>query len=201
MTTGTPPEANESGQIQFYNGALYFFGGNDYVGSLDVNLYKFDLLTSEWSVVSMLTSERPYGRIMGGSAIVGSYYYIIGGYCNDLYHDIPDIWRVDLSIYPTSWEYINMEHDPYYEHLARDGFGYAFSDSKVFIFGGWTYNGIKNDLLELDPSKVYEGVLPFQWKIMSELAVIPTARVGHAMEVYNENLYILGGKNKQGKKY
>lgn len=149
----------------------------------------------------MLTSERPYGRIMGGSAMVGSYYYIIGGYCNDLYSDIPDIWRVDLSINPTSWEYISMEHDPYYEYLARDGFGYAFSDVKVYMFGGWTYNGIKNDLLELDPSKVYKGASPFQWKILSELAVIPTARVGHAMEVYNENLYILGGKNKQGKKY
>lgn len=100
----------------------------------------------------MVSKERPLGRILGGSAIVGAYFYIFGGYASNLYHDVPDIWRIDLSQISSYWEFISMENDPYYEFLARDGFGYAFSDSKIYMFGGWTYNGIKNDLLELDVS-------------------------------------------------
>jgi hypothetical protein len=64
----------------------------------------------------------------------------------------------------------------------------------VFVFGGETFGrGNYNSLsvLNLDHSKL-------EFQNLSDKLTVPTARRGHAMEVYNDKLYIFGGVDISG---
>jgi hypothetical protein len=63
----------------------------------------------------------------------------------------------------------------------------------VYLFGGSNKAGYSNNLSLLDLS---EKDLEFQ--ILSRRINVPTARKGHAMEAYDDKLYIFGGVDGDG---
>ena len=77
--------------------------------------------------------------------------------------------------------------------LNSEAFGYKCSGNTVYIFGGNSFAEFSNQLMKFEFITKTQAVRNF-----SRGMTVPTSRQGHAMEVFNDNLYILGGKNKEG---
>ena len=104
---------------------------------------------------------------------------------------VKDIILVNLLGDSYEMEYINM----YNEEIAQAAHGYVIKDSLVYLFGGRTQESRLNSLarLDLDNSNL-------SFDILGRDSDNPSARGGHAMEVYSDELYILGGIDNNGNK-
>jgi N-acetylneuraminic acid mutarotase len=73
---------------------------------------------------------------------------------------------------------------------SQTAFGYICNGSKIYIFGGLSFSGHTNQLVELNLESSGEIT------VLSESIRIPTPRYGHGMIVYDEKLLIFGGVDK-----
>jgi hypothetical protein len=71
--------------------------------------------------------------------------------------------------------------------------GYLCKDNLIYILGGAYLQGNLNSLAVIDLNIRELRVSP-----LSKNHSIPIERGGHAMEVYNDELYLVGGKDTQG---
>jgi hypothetical protein len=71
--------------------------------------------------------------------------------------------------------------------------GYLCKDNLIYFFGGGYSQGNQNSLAVIDLGNRELRVSP-----LSKNHSTPIARGGHAMEVYNNELYLFGGKDSQG---
>jgi hypothetical protein len=95
------------------------------------------------------------------------------------------IYKIDLSYENYSAEQIPISNEGVAEWL----FGYDCVNNRVYLFGGGSNaDGFFNSLSILDLS---QSKLEFQ--LLNEDMNVPTARKGHAMEAYNDKIYIFGG--------
>jgi hypothetical protein len=77
----------------------------------------------------------------------------------------------------------------YNKGVAEFLFGYDCVDNLVYLFGGGSNNdGYFNNLSIIDLS---QNELKFQ--LFNTAIDVPTARRAHAVEAYNDKLYIFGG--------
>lgn len=184
--------------MQYYKGALYMFGGFDYKNPMQIELYKFDIDSEQWTRIEIL-GLKPPGRIYSRMMVHNSYFYILHGYQADLGLEIPNLWRINLDN-PVQWEEILYDPtDKIIEAAKRDAFGYVVNEDKLIIFGGFNDLGVKNDILTLDLSKL-NPEHTFRYEILAKDAAVPTPRASHAMEIIGEKLYILGGVDRHGSK-
>ena len=74
---GKPSERRGHATAAGPDGSLYVFGGGD--GSYNNELYKLDLDTKEWHLITPRGSVRPSTRFGHAMAVVGSDLFVFGG--------------------------------------------------------------------------------------------------------------------------
>jgi hypothetical protein len=161
-----------------------------YKGSLYINrknyLYIYNLETNLW------TQEKSFkdGNIDLSEYIQCVYndnMYLILGWEEVSYASSNQVYKIDLS----SERYELVKMSVLKEGIPGYAFGYDCDDNLVFQFAGDTIaDGDFNNLSVLD---LFLQDLEFE--NLSERLEVPTARKGHAMEAYDDKLYIFGGIN------
>ncbi len=164
--------------IDYYNGKLFVWGGESFIN----RLYEYDIDSDTWTGTSGF--QKPVNN--NGVCIHNDYLYAIGGNNMMSYKYMGSTFKINL----TSGDYeieeipINSLGDSY------ASFGYVCRDNHMYLFGGYSQSGNKNSLIHVDLD-----VSPPSFSLLSDQFLAPSARRGHAMEVYNDKLYIFGGIN------
>jgi hypothetical protein len=173
-------------RIEYYNGSILMFTG-DY-------FYKFEIESKSWNRFDLSGIKvNPINSY--GVCIYKDSLYSIFGWDVALSKDVSSIYKVDLSTGNYKVEEIEIDDT----EIGNWSFGYACIDNMMYIFGGASMN---EKLTEYYNSLVvYNLESPtIPMAKLSHNMKVPTPRRGHAMEVYNEELYILGGINSNGNK-
>lgn len=158
-----------------------------WTGSL---IYKYELLNNVW--IKIQTKGKFQRNIISNSLIVyKDHFYSFYGWDFTASTPVTEITKVNLSgdSYEVESIYINNEEIAGWSHA------YVNKDNYVYLFGGGSQEGYLNSLSRLD---LDQSTLSFD--ILSKILDYPTARGGHAMEVYNDEIYIFGGIDNYGNK-
>lgn len=143
--TGDPYKRSEHSAI-LHDGDIYFFGGYDSdEGEYTKDLYKFDIVTEDFSEVITLgiTIIPPRGGVQ--MVVNGGKFYVFGGRNTDevlgdfwFYHTAPNKW-IKISDPPIKRAFYSAA--AYNESLFIYG-GYSLNPSSQKIFGNelWQYN-------------------------------------------------------------
>lgn len=142
-------------------------------------LYKYEIATGQWIRIEFIGKQVESVQNNGLCIYKNTMYSVLGSFSSS-----SSVYKIDLKSGNYELEDIYIDSDG----MADSGFGYACKDNMIFIFGGSTYTGKHNNLAVLDFDK-----LPLKFTILSKQFKTPTARRGHAMELYNNKLYIYGG--------
>ncbi len=149
-------------------------------------LYRYEIDTGIW------TKIQPSGEETGFA-----FKYALCIYNNQLYSVLgafepaQSVIKIDLA----SQNY-NLERNWIdTRDMGDTGMGYYCDANLIYMFGGNAGNEDHNSLTVLDFEKY-----PFQFKFLSKDMKLPSARRGHAMEVYDDRLYIYGGTSDSGSK-
>ncbi len=111
--------------------------------------------------------------------------YLIMGLDIISYRQSTTIYKIDLSNEIYELQEISISKEGMAEYTS----GYDCIDNQVYIFGGDSlYDGYFNNLSILDLSSQ-----DLEFQIITKNMNVPTARRGHAMQAYNDKLYIFGG--------
>lgn len=189
------PSPRSSASISYYNHALYIFGGAEEIDNIefttDNQLYRFDMYTQEWSIIEIL-GDKPPGMHLHCTIVYDGYLYVVYGFSIEGSMNIPDIWRINLDN-PTSWEKMPLANSKEEMHeISRSMHRVVEYDGVMYMFGGWTIYGSRNDLLSLDLKKQ-----PYEWKELSKNGIYPPSRRGHTSFQLDNHIYIFGGENEE----
>lgn len=168
--------------MEYYKGSLYLWGGtnNEYN-----RLYTYDLDAEIWSVIDISYMKVKLTQ-HNGICIYKDNLYAIAGFDPVDSIKVESVFKINLE----SGNY-EVEEIPIINKEMGDGsFGYDCKDNMMYIFGGYSKTGDRNSLVSID---LEEPLLNFT--ALSKQINTPIARHGHAMEVYNDELYIYGGIN------
>jgi tRNA A-37 threonylcarbamoyl transferase component Bud32 len=171
-----------------YNRKLYVFGG---AGANDINVVQqyssqvvaFDVDQNRWDVIG----DMPMNQTAFPVVIIGDFAYTFGGATNaqanklDItrkYDFINDVWtEVGTTNKPPYRSFASMVKHPLYDRLVV--FGGSRGASGDFFEDVWEYT------LETDT-----------WSQQTVNAPGPGVRSGHFAGVYNNSMYIFGGRFK-----
>lgn len=170
--------------MTYYNKSLYIWG--DFVSYTKPPLYRYEIATGTW------TRIQPLGDQVGMAINYGLCIY------NHQLYSVLGSWDLSYSIVKINLKSDNYELERIWidrTGLADSGMGYYCDDNMIYLFGGGTDAGYFNSLTVLDFDKY-----PLQFKFLSKDMKIPTGRLGHAMQVYDDKLYIYGGVIDSGSK-
>ncbi len=159
-------------------------------------LYRYELETKTWNVLSV-SGEKPPALIGLMSYMYKDYLYLTAGFKIQEQSYLESIWRINVYN-PVAWEKIEYKNsDP---DISRAYASKYSQNVTLYMYGGYNISGLKNDLLVLKLGEHYIDEDKLAWKILSKDMNVPTPRLGHAMDIYDGNIYIFGGKGKEGKK-
>lgn len=153
------------------------------------SLYKYDLISSTWSIIQISGPSPDYLQAHGQCVYNQSLYLIHGYYTYKGYHSTK-IYSVDLDSYDKSWEVFESAAGD----LKSGAYGFICNQYNLYIFGEFTFEGLRNQLIKFPFTSNEGGVTN-----LSNAMTVPTPRQGHSMEVYDDKLYILGGRDREGK--
>jgi N-acetylneuraminic acid mutarotase len=176
---GTIPDTSGY-KMEYYNGSLYLF-----VGTI---IFIYDLNMENWSKIE--TSNEVQDRILDSAqCFYKEKLYTFKGWdkVNKIYNSYSYI--MDLS--NDELEMNKLEID--LESIASAGFGYNCIDGILYMFGGYSDDGYSNSLSIIDFNKSN-----LKLELLSRDMNVPTPRQGHAMQVYDDKLYIFGGVDGNG---
>jgi hypothetical protein len=160
------PEINFR-RITYYDGSLYTH--------VKDHMYIYNLNTSSWTSI-IPKGESDFDIYFHNQCIYEGSLYLIKGI---------DIYKIDLSNHRYEVQEISIPK----EGMAELSSGYDCVENQVYIFGGDSVsNGFFNTLSIIDLSSQN-----LEFQILTNNMNVPTARRGHAMEAYNDKLYIFGG--------
>jgi len=183
--------------MKYYEGSLYAYGGCDQLHEKSRDLYKYEISTGKWNILEVI-GEKPPPLFGHASFVYDSYLYILLGNEMEGFESMTNMWRIHLQqIHPT-WEKINCKN--LQPSVPRMNPSYIHHGNQLYVFGGYTYYGLRNDVLAMNLTVLRSKYHKFKWEILSNDMNVPPARLGHAMVVHNEKLYIIGGKGKNRKK-
>ena len=153
-------------------------------------LYIYDLNANIW------TSRMPLGKeytilIDYAQCIYNDALYLIMGWDDNIFGASEKIYRIDLFNDRYDSQQISISN----EGIADYTFGYDCKDNLVYLFGGDSDSGYFNNLSILDLSQQ-----DLEFKVFNKAMNVPTARKGHAMEAYDDKLYIFGGVDADKKR-
>jgi N-acetylneuraminic acid mutarotase len=169
--------------MDYYKGSLYFYSGEF--------LYIYSLKDNIW------TSRMPLGKeytmlIAYAQCVYNDALYLILGWDDNIGGASEKIYRIDLSSDKNEFEEIFISN----EGIADYTFGYDCKDNLVYLFGGSSVDyGYFNNLSILDLSQQ-----DLEFKVFNKAMNVPTARKGHAMQAYDDKLYIFGGVDADKKR-
>jgi hypothetical protein len=170
-------------KMDYYDGSFYIFeSGSIYIYNLESNLWTQSISSGMSNVV---LEDYPQCIYEGSLYLVLGWDDVIKGGSNKIY-------KIDLSDKDFKGEQITIP----YEGIAESLFGYSCKGNLLYLFGGNSdFYGYSNNLAILDLSRP-----ELEFKILSKVLNIPSARKAHAMEAYNNKLYIFGGMDANQKK-
>jgi N-acetylneuraminic acid mutarotase len=168
--------------MDYYEGKLYVYSKE--------TLSVFNLIDKSWDnhrfEMCINESLSDYSQCIYNNSL-----YLIPGWHVELEEASRKIFRIELSDSDyNACELIDLKQDKEADDKLK---GYSCKDNQVYLFGGSNKAGYSNNLSLLDLS---EKDLEFQ--ILSRRINVPTARKGHAMEAYDDKLYIFGGVDGNG---
>ena len=169
-------------KMGYYNGSLYLWEGSC--------IYKFDLQSEEWNKI-VPSSKNLNAVTDNGMCIYNDSLYSVHGWDKVNSRAMKYIYKVNLigEIYEVEQTVIEKEG------VADWLFGFECKDNMMYIFSGGAESGNYNSLVMLDLDNLSTPLTQLSQNIET-----PTARRGHAMEVYNDKLYIFGGIDNNGQK-
>jgi N-acetylneuraminic acid mutarotase len=169
-------------KMEYYSGSLYLFVGS--------TVFIYDLKLENWSKVET-SNEVLDGITLSAQCFYKQRLYNFIGWNYLTGYEISSMYMMDLSNdkYEVKELLINIQY------IALDSFGYTCINGTLYLFGGYTENGYSNSLAVLDLNQSN-----LKLEILSKDMNVPTPRRGHAMEVYDDQLYIFGGADGDGNK-
>lgn len=182
----TLPPNSTGQQIVYKDGKLYIWGTGGLVSMLISEMYVYDIEEQIWSTLDIKGTQENASLVYGFCAYENSL-YVINGFDRQKVLGYKFINRLDLEI--LEWDKYDVKEDD----MAYGAFGYVCDGSMVYLFGGFTSNVTFNNLWSIDLS-----AQALKWNLLGKRIKVPTARSGHAMQVYDDKLFILGGKDKYG---
>ncbi|KAG7835332.1 hypothetical protein KL943_002647 [Ogataea angusta] len=169
---------------------------------LDNKLYFFNITSLKWTITSP-DGPKPCGRYGHQIGVLNfennaspsqwsSYLYVFGGQVENDYFN--DMWRFDLSSFRdprTQWERIAIDDGDVVPPVISNHSMTAYNN-KLYVYGGTDGISIYNHLLVFDP-------LINKWEYCKlKGSVIPPPLQGHAAAIYQNLLFIFGGKTAGG---
>ena len=159
------------------NNSFYIFGGTDENNRRN-DLYRFDLPTKTWTLLSAVTGEIPTPRSGSrGQGYQGSLYFY-GGYTKKDGEYFGDLYRFDIGL--MEWRRLNSEPAPRADHTL------ALYEDCLYVFGGYDGKNRFNDLYEY-------RISDNQWQRLEPTGLRPTPRFGHSAAVCGRSFYVFGG--------
>lgn len=167
---------------------LYIWGGTDKNMKSIEELYRYDIHTATWTSEQISDINK---KVVTGHGLCAyeDNLYMINGYNSSTELFYKEITRLNLDK-NTKQSEIFYQFDI---KMPQGAFGYVCSGSTVYIYNGLSEDGYRNDLISIDLMQSDPKIT-----ILSASMKVPTARYGHAMEVYNNKLYIFGGVDSYG---
>ncbi|KAJ7071208.1 hypothetical protein C8F01DRAFT_1047057 [Mycena amicta] len=156
----------------------------------DDNLYLLNLVSREWTKVSVQT-QGPAGRY--GHAVTmaaGSKFFIFGGQVDGEF--LNDLWSFDLNSLRSraTWELVEPASSEKPAH--RTGHICVTCENRILVFGGTDGQYHYNDTWAFD-------LATRKWSELQCIGFIPSPREGHAAALVDDVIYIFGGRGVDGK--
>lgn len=168
--------------------SLYIWGGIDQNMNFIAELYRYEINTAIWTIEQISEINKKQATGYGLCAFEDSL-YMINGYNSSTDRFYKEITRLNLETETRQWE-IFYTFDI---KMPQGAFGYICSENTVFIYNGLSEDGYRNELISINLIQSDPKIT-----ILSASMNVPTSRYGHAMEVYNDKLYIFGGVDSYG---
>lgn len=185
-TTGSAPVARTSHSSIYYNNKMYIFGGLSGAPAYLNDTYYLDLSTSAWS--SVTCSGTPpairYGHVSGLDT--SNRMYVYGGSSDGGNVTLTGVNRLDIAT--STWSgTLTCSGIPPEGSSARIWNSAVVYNNSMYLFGGWTGTGYRNDINVLNLSTL-------AWTQPTIYGSIPAQRYGHTAIIDSTyNMYIFGG--------
>jgi hypothetical protein len=176
---GTTPDT-DSHKMEYYNGSLYLFIGS--------TVFIYNLNSENWSKIET-SHEVIDGVIDSAQCFYEQKLYTVKGWddINGIYNSYMYVMDLSNDEYEMSKLVIDLDS------IASAGYGHICNQGILYIFGGYTDYGYSNSLAILD-----FNLSNLKLELLSKDMNVPTPRLGHAMQVYDDKLYIFGGVDGEG---
>ncbi|OMJ78639.1 hypothetical protein SteCoe_21516 [Stentor coeruleus] len=181
----TPPTVRRSISAVYnkINNSVYLFGGCKQAAETFSNImWRFDLTENIWehlNIKSPLIPEVRYGTSM---SIFQDLIFVYGGSTH--LGSSSDLWTYNLT--SNSWLLIERKGEAPKELSLAAHYTFELGNTSYFaIYGGYSMEGLSNDLYLMDLSTLI-------WTKMPQRGDIPPLMKGIGMVFYHQSLYIWG---------
>lgn len=200
ITENTPPPRVGHAATLCGN-AFVVFGGDTHKvnkdGLMDDDLYLFNINSYKWTIPNPV-GPRPMGRYGHKISIIATTpmktkLYLFGGQFDDTYFN--NLAVFDLSSFRRSdshWEFLKPKTfipPPLTNHTM------VSYDSKLWVFGGDTLQGLVNKVFMYDP-EVNDWCIIDAYAASDDIENIPPPMQEHAAIMYGHLMCIIGGKDE-----
>ena len=182
----TLPPKSTGQQIVYKDGKLYIWGAGGIISTIISEMYVYDIEEQYWRTLD-IKGKKENASLVYGFCTYENSLYVVNGFDRQKVLGYKAIKRLDLEI--LEWEKYDVGEDD----IAFGGFGYVCDGSMVYLFAGFSIDLTFNNLWSLDLS-----AQKLKWNLLGKSTRVPTARSSHAMQVYDDKLFILGGRDKYG---
>lgn len=154
-------------------------------------MYRYEISTGKWSIVE-IPGERADPALGHGLCAYKDSLYVLFGFnpITSAHFEFINRLKVDDNEVQ-SWKAYEIGKNV----MPLVAFGFVCSDNFIYLYGGLVKTRFTNELFRIDLSSP-----TLEWVSLSRKVNSPTARYAHAMEVYDDKLFILGGVDKNGNK-
>jgi hypothetical protein len=167
--------------MNYYEGSLYLWGGQNAMNEL----YRYEFATEKWNIIKTSGTEVNNTE-NNGICIYNDSLYSLSGYHPKINSRVDSIFKINLKSGLYEVEEITISH----RDKGDGSFGYGCMHNNMYMFGGYSTQGDRNTLLSINLDETQPNLT-----LLSKHFIKPAARHGHAMDIYDDKLYIYGGKS------
>lgn len=204
-----PPPPRYDFSMSVFGAYIVVFGGRNEKDEIFGDLLLFDIPTATWMTIESYSEDcKPSPRFGHAAAFLGTQLWIYGGkihkdYFDDFYcydFDTNYWWRIDTSHgpEPRAWasalwipeRFINKKRTKSTDNdLDNEEEDVDIGVAYFAIFGGVFKSATYNSIWIFD----YDSV---DWIKIETIGDFPTTRFSQVTAVFNNSLYVIGGKNQ-----
>eukprot|EP00743_Colponemidia_sp_Colp-15_P003784 GILK01004081.1.p1 GENE.GILK01004081.1~~GILK01004081.1.p1 ORF type:complete len:816 (-),score=109.19 GILK01004081.1:45-2492(-) len=179
---GSPPSARSGAKAVVYQENVFFFGGyTKKDGEYFNDLFKYNIRTRNWSVVTMF-GEPPCERTDHTAVLHEDALLVFGGYDGRTrFNDLRE-FKLDSS----RWVHVQGNGTL---PITRFGHTAVVYGSSMFIFGGWDGHDTLDDLFEY-------SIVSQTWYPVPGRGQLATPRYRHSAVVFGSSMLVFGGVDK-----